>query len=136
MHRLEDVPTSQTEVWFAICVLHAPLWVHGVGVLGTHRHASCPQMVTGSLCLAWKAESCPSSLLPPPSSSSPPWCGFMFEALVQVPSGFHCHSGTSFLKPCFLIRSTIFFKCILMPSSLHTLVLSTKNERQGTFSCG
>lgn len=71
----------------------------------------------------------------PPSSCFPPPCGCILGALVQVSSGLHCHSGTSFLKPCFLIRTTVFFKCILLPS-LHTLMPSTKNERRGVFSCG
>ena len=92
---------SDKEIWSEVCILHALLW----GL----RHAAAHFVPTGG---DWLPLSCLESKklpLPPPSSSLPPWCGFTFEALLQVSSGLHRHSGTSFLKPCFLIRATIFF---------------------------
>ena len=92
---------SDREIWSEVCILHALLW----GL----RHAAAHFVPTGD---DWPPLSCLESRklpLPPPSSSSPPWCGFAFEALLQVSSGLYRHSGTSFLKPCFLIRATIFF---------------------------
>lgn len=68
-----------------------------------------------ALVLLWKTKSL-NPLLSLPLPFGP---GVMvFEALGQVSSGLHCHSGTSFLKPCFLIRSIFFFffKCIVFLS--------------------
>ena len=67
---------------------------------------------TGSLCLAWKADSVDPLVSP---ASLPVLSSLvrltMFEALGLVSSGLHRHSGTSVLKPCFLIRLTFCCCC-------------------------
>ena len=53
--------TSQTK---RFCLKFA-FFMPSYGVLGMQLHTLCPQVVTGRLCPAWKAESCPSRLPPP-----------------------------------------------------------------------
>lgn len=53
--------TSQTERFGLKFAFFMPSY----GVLGTQLHTLCPQVMTGRLCPAWKAESCPSRLPPP-----------------------------------------------------------------------
>ena len=105
------------------------------GVLGTQLHTLCPQVVTGSLCPAWKAESCPSRLAPPcrpdvASRLKPCYrCHLVYIVTLEpVSLNLVFSLGRLFIY--------LFFKCIPLPSSLYTLVPSTKNERRGVFSCG
>lgn len=112
----------------------------GVGVFGRQLPASCPEVVTGGLCLPWKAKSV-NPLVSIPSllvlstlgwlrvgSTGASVIWFTLSFWNQFPQTLFSHQVDFF----FFFLSAY----ILLPSSPHTLVTSTKNERRGVFSCG